>query len=176
MEEFDEIVDRKNQPVKFNIKCANNDIVHFEGRPCELSAFSHVPQNRIQETAERSIYNSKGDPANDKHISDYDRLFKVNYNFDYRVHRCDRKHGTKTTGRLLDLNPWQEEIKKLIPSRASHEYGKKLIAIKSQDPLKIKYESNLDPPDRKFTRIAIVQSDFYNRNGINDLNKQRGVL
>ncbi len=170
------IEDRRNKPVKFNIKCINNDIIKLDGRPCELSAFSHVPQNRRQEDASRSIYNFKKEKTEEKHIFDYDRLFNVKYDFDYKVHRCDRKHGTKTTGRLIGLDVWQEEIQKLIPSRCSHEYGKKLIKIKSQDPLKVKYESILDPPDRRFTRIAIVQSDFYNRNGINDLNKQRGVL
>jgi hypothetical protein len=174
--DLDEIIDRKNKPVAFNIKCTNNDTINFTGRPCELSAFSHVPQNRLYESADRSIFNTKRSDTKEKNISDYDRLFNVKYDFDYKVHRCDRKHGTKTTGRLLGLDPWSEEINKLIPTRFSHEYGKKLIKIKEHDPLKIKYESNLDPPDRKFTRIAIVQSDFYNRNGINDLNKQRGVL
>lgn len=77
-----------------------------------------------------------------------------------------------TTGRLLYLDPWQEEIQKVTPTRASGEYGKKQVGIVNPDPIKVKYSNDLDPPDRKCTRIAIVQSDFYNRNGI-DVLKQR---
>lgn len=98
----------------------------------------------------------------------------MNYDFDYRVHRCDRKHGTMTTGRLLYLDPWKEEIQKVTPTRSSGEYGKKQVKVLKTDPIKVKYTSELDPPDRKCTRIAIVQSDFYNRNGI-DVLKQRLV-
>lgn len=70
------IEDRKNKPIDFSIKCVNNDVVSFTGRPCELSAFSHVPQNRMQETPERSIYNAKSNKDNTP-ITDYDRLHKV---------------------------------------------------------------------------------------------------
>jgi hypothetical protein len=77
-----------------------------------------------------------------------------------------------TTGRLLYLDPWQEEIQKVIPTRWSAEYGKRQVKISSKDPLKHMYKSELDPPDRKCTRVGIVQSDFFNRNGIDPL-KQR---
>ena len=70
------IEDRKNRPVDFSIKCVNNDVVTFTGRPCELSAFSHVPQNRMYEAPARSIYNAKSN-KNNAHITDYDRLHKV---------------------------------------------------------------------------------------------------
>ena len=65
-----------------------------------------------------------------------------------------------------------------MPSLHSSQYGKKLIQIQDehQKPLKVKYESDLDPPNRKYTRIAKVQSDFYNRNGINDLSRQKSLL
>lgn len=88
------------------------------------------------------------------------------------MHRCDRRHGTQTTGRLLYLDPWQEEIKKVIPTRSTGEYGKKQVDVINNNPVQVKYKNVLDPPDRKCTRIAIVQTEFYNRNGINAL-KQR---
>jgi hypothetical protein len=155
----------------FQIKCSNSsDEFTILGRPCELSAFSFVPQNRLYESAERSIYNSKTNKTQVK--SDYDRLFTVDPDFNNKVHRCDRKHA-----KLRDLDAWSEEIKKVIPNRHSTDYGKRMIKVeKEEKPVKVNYESNLDPPNRKYTRIAKVQSDFYNRNGINDLNRQRNVL
>lgn len=76
----EEIEDRRNAPVDFKITCPNNDIVTFRGRPCELSSFSHVPQTRRFQSAERSIYNSKRNsqiPDASAKITDYDRLFNV---------------------------------------------------------------------------------------------------
>lgn len=157
------------------IKCDSNDLYSIYGRPCELSAFSYVPQSRTSESAERSIYNSKKQDL-DANRTDYDRLFTVESGFNNKVHRCDRKHA-----KLLGLDPWSEEIKKSLPSRNSTVYGKSLVKIppieaEKEKNIKVKYESNLDPPNRKYTRIAKVQSDFYNRNGINDLTRQKSVL
>lgn len=76
----EEIEDRRNAPVDFKITCPNNDIVTFKGRPCELSSFSHVPQTRRFQSAERSIYNSKRNsqiPDASVKVTDYDRLFNV---------------------------------------------------------------------------------------------------
>ena len=74
----EEIEDRRNAPVDFKITCPNNDIVTFRGRPCELSSFSHVPQTRRFQSAERSIYNTKRNSQNpDANVTDYDRLFNV---------------------------------------------------------------------------------------------------
>lgn len=76
----EEIEDRRNAPVDFKITCPNNDIVTLRGRPCELSSFSHVPQTRRFQSAERSIYNSKRNsqiPDANAKVSDYDRLFNV---------------------------------------------------------------------------------------------------
>jgi hypothetical protein len=78
----EEIPDRRNAPVDFKITCPNNDIVTLRGRPCELSAFSHVPQTRKAQSADRSIYNSKRNSQiqnTDEKIYDYDRLFNVRF-------------------------------------------------------------------------------------------------
>lgn len=157
----------------FQIKCENNDEFTMYGRPCELSSFSYVPQSRKYEPPERSIYNSKKKDTSEDTRTDYDRLFTVDPNFDNKVHRCDRKHA-----KLLGLDVWSEEIRKDIPTRYSTEYGKKLVHIQNEHSknTKVNYESNLDPPNRKYTRIAKVQSDFYNRNGINDLTRQKSLL
>lgn len=98
-----------NEKHLFQIKCANNDQFTMLGRPCELSAFSYVPQNRKYEPAERSIFQAKKNIAGDMY--DYDRLFTVEPNFDNKVHRCDRKHA-----KLLGLDTWSEEVKKVRPS------------------------------------------------------------
>ncbi|CAF0722735.1 unnamed protein product [Brachionus calyciflorus] len=163
----------------FQIKCdQSNDEFEILGRPCELSAFSYVPKNRNYEPVERSIFNSKANIDRDKNVLDYDRLFNVQYDFNNKVHRCDRKHA-----KLLGLDSWSEEIKKEMPSKTNHEYGKHVLKMEQEEAAaaaaatqKVKYESNLDPPERKHVRIAKVKSEFYNRNEINDLNMQRGVL
>lgn len=167
-EDIDSINNNKHL---FQIKCDNNDQFQIYGRPCELSAFSYVPQNRKYEPAERSIYYSKTNKSEEK--SDYDRLFTVDPDFDNKVHRCDRKHA-----KLLGLDVWNEEIKKVTPNRHSTAYGKQIVRIQNEQDsiVKVKFVNDLDPPNRKHTRIAKVQSDFYNRNGINDLNRQKSVL
>lgn len=155
----------------FKIKCEpSQDEFEILGRPCELSAFSFIPANRNYEPAERSIYNSKENNQKGSGQLDYDRLFNIEYGYNNKVHRDDRKHA-----KLRGLSSWTEEIKKEIPTKSSHEYGKHVLKL-DNEPAKINYESNLDPPDRKHVRIATVKSEFYNRNEINDLNKQRGVL
>ncbi len=83
------IFDRRNAPVEFKINCVNNDVVTFKGRPCELSSFSHVPQTRENQSAERSIYNCKSKPQG--HIYDHDRLFKVRSNFYLVLHSNNLK-------------------------------------------------------------------------------------
>jgi hypothetical protein len=165
----------------FKIKCAeSNDEFKLYGRPCELSAFSFVPQTREYEPSERSIYNYKTTRQNDALKLDYDRLFRVNYDYNNKVHRCDRKHA-----KLNGLDAWSEEITKEIPSKSSHEFGKRLINLdvltsssaSSTNRAATARDFNyavklLDPPERKHVRIAKVKSEFYNRNGINDLTKK----
>jgi hypothetical protein len=96
-----------NEKHLFQIKCSNNDEFMILGRPCELSAFSYVPQNRKYETAERSIFQTKKSTLSSD-LYDYDRLFTVEPNFDNKVHRCDRKHA-----KLFGLDSWSEEVKKV---------------------------------------------------------------
>lgn len=155
----------KNPKHLFKIKCdESNDDFEIYGRPCELSAFSFVPKNRNYEPVERSIYNSKANIDKDQNVLDYDRLFKVEYDYNNKVHRCDRKHA-----KLIGLDTWSEEIKKEMPSKSNHEYGKHVLKMGEPEIENVKYESNLDPPERKHVRIAKVRSEFYNRNEINDL-------
>ena len=160
-----------NEKYFLKIKCdQSQDEFKIFGRPCELSAFSFVPENRLYESAERSIYNYKQAKKGDDNELTYDQLFNIDYNYNNKVHRCDRKHA-----KLLGLNVWNEEVQKVTPSRFSSEIGKTIINLQSKDPIKVTYEAGLDPPDRKHTKID-KKAEFYNRNGINDLNRQRGVL
>lgn len=162
----------KNQKHLFKIKCdQSNDEFEIYGRPCELSAFSYVPKNRTYEPAERSIYNSKANGKNDQNLVDYDRLFNTEYGFNNKVHRCDRKHA-----KLIGLDTWSEEIKKEIPTKTNHEYGKHVLKIGEPEIENVRFESNLDPPERKHVRIAKIRSEFYNRNEINDLSKEKYSL
>lgn len=153
----------------FRIKCEQSqDEFNILGRPCELSAFSFVPPNRMQEPPRRSIFNFKAssNPNNNSLMranTEYDKMFSIDCSFDHKVHRSDRKHA-----KLLGLDAWKEEIVKRKPSKSSHEYGKRLIELE-RDHFAAYKGNYLDPPERKYVRIAKVQSDFYNRNGINDL-------
>jgi hypothetical protein len=151
----------------FKIKCDNNDEHILYGRPCELSAFSYVPLTRDYETSQRSTYQSKKS-INDKKPFNYDSIFNIDYDFNNKTHRCDRKHA-----KLQKLDVWNEEIKKNYVTKSSSEYGKHILSLNtplnSEAPLKVKYENILDPPERKHVRIGTVKSEFYNRNGINDL-------
>lgn len=159
-----------NAPQVFHVKCESNDEFTFTGRPCELSAFSYVPENRKYEPSSRSIYNAKTHTF-EGDILTYDRLFKVDYNFNNKVHRDDRKHA-----KLRGLDAWSEEIQKVIPTRSASEYGKKIVNIKqpiTAPPVEVTYSDKLDPPQRKHVRIAKVKSEFYNRNGINDLSDDK---
>jgi hypothetical protein len=165
----------------FHIKCEKtNDEYTLVGRPCELSAFSFVPQNRIQIPTERTIYNSKK-PESTLNPTDYDKLFNVDLSFNKKVHRCDRKHA-----KLLGLDRWSEEVPKSVPTLSSTIYGQKLLSIQAANttttttttkpPLQVKYSKGLEDSDRKYARIAKVKSEFYNRNGINDLKiKQESI-
>lgn len=152
----EETANNMNSKHLFIIKCEpSKDEFRLLGRPCELSAFSYVPPNRLQEPAHRSIYNTKSSKDNS--------LNEKECGFDNRVHRDDRRHAKQ---RGLDL--WNEEIRKSSPSRSSQEYGRHLVFAEGS---RVFYKPNyLDSPDRKYARIAKVKSEFYNRNGINDLN------
>lgn len=154
-----------NAPHTFKVKCESNDEFTFTGRPCELSAFSYVPGDRKYEPATRSIYNAKTHTFEGDMLT-HDRLFKVDYNFNNKVHRDDRRHA-----KLRGLDSWSEEIQKVIPTRSNSEYGKYLVNLKQpiEIPLEVTYTDKLDPPQRKHVRIQKVKSEFYNRNGINDL-------
>lgn len=162
-----------NSKYLFEIKCDHSqDEFKLLGRPCELSAFSFVPENRLYEPANRSIYNTKISSNKHHNESGYDSVNPVfdNVGFDNRVHRCDRKHA-----KLHGLDVWSEEIKKSLPSKSSHEYGKHLVNVDANNSTSYKI-NYLDPPDRRYARIAKVKSEFYNRNGINDLSASLGNL
>ncbi|XP_064640236.1 cilia- and flagella-associated protein 90-like [Lineus longissimus] len=121
------------------------DVYNLKGRPCELSAYSFVPTHR-QEPKERVFFNS--DKKDRYTSSTYDRLFKQEEGYNNKLHRCDREHA-KSRGLVVN----SEEKIKIVPSLASTEYGHRL-------------DKFIDHPDRKNARIAIVQQDFYRRNGI----------
>jgi hypothetical protein len=163
-----------NKRVLFNIKVdETQDQFKMLGRPCELSAFSFVPDNRAYESADRSIYNHKKEQAkksNQENLTNYDQLYQIDSNFDNKTHRCDRKHA-----KLHGLNVWNEEVQKVTPSKHSSDIGKLIINLQSRDPIKVTYKNDLDAPDRLHVRID-KKAEFFNRNGINDLNRQRGVL
>lgn len=36
----------------------STNVFHLTGRPCELSAFSHIPKNHLDTPSERSYFNS----------------------------------------------------------------------------------------------------------------------
>ena len=169
-----------NQKHRFDIRCANNDEYRLLGRPCELSAFSHVPLNRDHETAERSIYNIKLSKGRVKPTS-YDRSFHIDYDYNNHVHRDDRRHA-----RLHGIVVGHEELAKPVPTRTSSVYGRRTVrridsgveAVRASLPLPpvvpaYVYLNELDPPNRRYTRIAKVQSEFFNRNGINDLTRDK---
>jgi hypothetical protein len=163
-----------NQKHLFKIKCEETkDEFRMFGRPCELSAFSFVPENHVYETPERTIYNYKQTSKNEGNstkITDYDRLFNIEYDFNNKVHRDDRRHA-----KLKGLNVWNEEVQKVVPSKHSSDIGKLIVNLQSKDPIKFNYEIKLDESDRRHVRID-KKAEFYNRNGINDLNRQRGIL
>jgi hypothetical protein len=165
-----------NQISTINIKskCTNDDF-ELKGRPCELSAFSHVPTSRKSEVSDRNVFNYK--KANESHRSNFDQLFGINYDFDKKIHRCDRKHA-----RLRGLSVWDEEIIKNYPTKSSSEYGRRIVNISDKDSenkisnTSINYADPLDPQDRKHVRIMTVKSSFYNRNGLNDLTQANDIL
>jgi hypothetical protein len=147
----------------------SNDEFELKGRPCELTAFSFVPPNRKHESAERSIYNYKSDEKVYK--SSYDQLFAINYGYDPKVHRCDRRNA-KNHG----LKVWEEELQKDIPTKSAALPGHRLIREPNghtKPRAHIEEEKYIDPVidpnDRKHVRIMTVKSEFYNRNGLNDL-------
>jgi hypothetical protein len=166
-----------NAITKIKVKCIeSNDEYTLQGRPCEFSAFSFVPPNRRNETVDRSIYNFKSEKR--VYTSNYDQLFDINYGYDGKVHRCDRRNA-KNHG----LNVWKEELQKDVPSRSSSEYGHRLIRtqngnIAAQKAIieAEKYMGPIDPNDRKHVRIMTVKSEFYNRNGLNDLVQSENTL
>ncbi|XP_005101312.1 uncharacterized protein C5orf49 homolog [Aplysia californica] len=124
----------------------STDEFHIPGRPCELSAFSHVPTNRLNEPKERNCFNS--DKKNHYPGSRYDRQFRKVDGYNNKLHRDDREHA-KSRG--LTVN--DEEKVKDVPTLASTIYGHYL-------------DVHTDHPDRKHVRVGHVKSEFYRRNGI----------
>ena len=160
--------DLLNSKHLFRIECESRDVYELLGRPCELSAFSFVPKTRVKEPIERSIYNVKSSWT--KHEDEAARQDAGGFN--NKSHRCDRKHA-----KLNGLDVWSEEIHKNKPTKSSHEYGKRLVKpLDGKNPGYAYLSNYLDTPDRKYARIAKVQSEFYNRNGINDLNGSNGNI
>ncbi len=150
-------------------KCTNDEF-QLKGRPCELSAFSYVPGTRKTVASSRNVFNfKKEDERSDR--SNFDQLFGINYDFDKKIHRCDRRHA-----RLRGLGVWDEEITKEFPTKSSSEYGRRILDVNNSNDVRnntsamsVQYVDPLDPQDRKHVRIMTVKSSFYNRNGLNDL-------
>lgn len=162
-----EEADHNNQPKVISVEVKETgDKFEIKGRPCELSAFSFVPPSRKHETTQRSIYNYKANQQ--AQLTNYDQLYKLKYDFDNKIHRDDRQHA-----KLYGLDVEKEELTKVMPSKSSSEYGKRVINGPHNDNQASigKYVIHYDPQDRKHARIATVKSEFYNRNGINDLNR-----
>ena len=134
-----------------------------------------MPPNRKNEPLERNIYNYKSEKR--VYTSNYDQLFNINYGYDSKVRRCDRRNA-KNHG----LNVWKEELQKDIPSRSSSDYGHRLIRQPNGQTMPRvhipdeKYVETIDPNDRKHVRIMTVKSEFYNRNGLNDLVQAENAL
>ncbi len=135
-----------NQKHVFNIKCNNDkDEYTLIGRPCELSAFSFVPTNRDYETTDRTIYNYKREETKlTRSMQNYDRLFKIEYDFNNKVHRDDRRNAKQ-----YGLKVWNEEITKETPTRSSSQYGKRQLDVIDKSKPIVNYVSKLDPPNRK---------------------------
>jgi hypothetical protein len=169
MERTENPVDLNNAPKLIKVKCEETgDEFEVRGRPCELSAFSYVPPNRIKEPANRNIYNFKQDTQVQR--TGYDQLFSINYGFDNKIHRCDRRHA-----KLQGLDVGLEDQLKAYPNRSSGEYGKLLLkkeVLGTGETGKNLYNNPIDPQDRKNVRIMRVKAEFYNRNGINDLSNE----
>jgi len=124
----------------------STDKFHLPGRPCELSSFSHIPKNRLNESKERNCFNSE----KKEHYpgSRYDRQFSKQEGYNDKLHRCDREHA-KSRG--LTVNA--EEVVKDVPTLCSTIYGHYI-------------DKHVDHPDRKHVRVGHVKSEFYRRNGI----------
>lgn len=125
------------------VKTGTDDF-YLQGRPCELSAFSFVPTQRL-EPSERTVFNSR---KPDNPNKTFDRLFRKENGYNNKLHRDDREHA-KSRG--LTVNT--EEKDKEVPTLSSSEYGHRLQMF-------------ADHPDRKHVRIAHVKTEFYRRNGI----------
>jgi hypothetical protein len=138
-----------NQKHVFNIKCNNDkDEYRLVGRPCELSAFSFVPTSRDYETNDRTIYNYKREESN--LMQNYDRLFKIDYDFNNKVHRDDRRNAKQ-----YGLKVWNEEITKVTPTRSSSQYGKRQLDVIDKSKPIVNYVSKLDPPTR-YVRLLFL--------------------
>ena len=174
---FEEAPAGNNAVTTIKVKCnASKDEYELKGRPCELTAFSFVPPNRKNEPVERSIYSFKSGER--VYTSNYDQLFGINYGYDPKVHRCDRRNA-KNHG----LKVWTEELQKDIPTKSSSECGHRLIREPNGHtkprvhiPDEKYVDPVIDPNDRKHVRIMTVKSEFYNRNGLNDLVQSNNTL
>uniref|UniRef100_A0A2C9K715 Uncharacterized protein n=1 Tax=Biomphalaria glabrata TaxID=6526 RepID=A0A2C9K715_BIOGL len=124
----------------------DTDVFHLKGRPCELSAFSHIPANRHNVPKERNYFNSYS--KNCLSGSRYDRQFSIPDGYCNKIHRDDREHA-----KLRGLHVNDEELQKDVPTLSSTIYGQKLSL-------------HVDHPDRKHVRIGHVKSEFYRRNGL----------
>merc|ERR1712127_464664 len=135
-----------NAPHHFEISCNNNkDHYSLVGRPCELSAFSFVPTQRDHETKDRKIHNYKRDDLDEeKAKKGYDRLYNIEYDYNNKVHRDDRKNA-----RLHGLYFWDEEITKATTTLSSGVYGKRQLKLPNNSretkPATVNYVSKLDP-------------------------------
>ncbi|TGZ66580.1 hypothetical protein CRM22_005253 [Opisthorchis felineus] len=124
---------------------SHGELFHLEGRPCSLSAFSHVPTGRNL-PKERTYFNSPKKP--DKPSCIYDAVFSGHEELNQKLHRCDRRHA-----KLIGLHTYQEEATKAVPSLSSSEYGHRL-------------DNQVDPRNRSHARIMLVESEFFRRNGV----------
>jgi len=127
------------------------DTFELHGRPCELSAFSYVPTDRLKQTTElRTYFGVQRAPHKDRETpSVYDRTFNLDFGYNQHLRREDRQHYSS---RGLYVN--DEERCRPVPCLYSSRYGHRL-------------PSDLDPLERKHGHVEIIKSEFWRNNSAN---------
>ncbi|KAI3380816.1 hypothetical protein SNEBB_006168 [Seison nebaliae] len=85
------------------------------GRTCQLTANAFVPPVRHIDKPEMSVYHNMKPYQK---LSSYDQLFKIEEGYNEKAPRSDRRHA-----RNANLYQWEEEKKKIIPTRSNSLYG-----------------------------------------------------
>ncbi|XP_055013590.1 uncharacterized protein CFAP90 [Boleophthalmus pectinirostris] len=118
-----------------------------EKRPLStLSAFSYIPPKRT-EPKEMSYFNRESQDKQAPEITMFDRVHNQAEGFDLKLHRDDRRHWK---GRGLDI--YNEEKSRVVPVRASSEYGHRLVPVHGSRP--------------QHACVARMNAEFFMKNGI----------